>query len=213
MENVVKYLKAKWNKLTAFNKNEDLKDRLWSEITELHSRRNRHYHNLSHLGNMFHLLDQHLEHVENPALIGFAIFYHDIEYDTLRKDNEEQSVIKCREHLHELKVKSSLIEDVVSLILATKEHKADPYFSNQKDMALFLDLDLAVLAEEWNDYQLYRESIRKEFGQYAEATFRNGRKNALEQLLNKDVIFYSPDFHNSLEEKARQNLEREISLL
>jgi predicted metal-dependent HD superfamily phosphohydrolase len=179
----------------------------------LYNQRNRFYHNLGHLGNLFHLFDKHVAQAENPALLGFAIFYHDIVYDTLRNDNEEQSAAKAREHLSRLNFKTTLIEGVVALIMATKQHVADPAFSYQKDMALFLDLDLAVLAEDWNDYDLYRQSIRKEFNQYPEPIYKSGRRNALQQILHKEAIYYSPDFQETMEAKARQNLSRELSLL
>ena len=39
-------------------------------------------------------------------------------------------------------------------------------------MDLFLDLDLAVLAEDWKDYEVYRQNIRKEFKQYPDTIFK-----------------------------------------
>lgn len=179
----------------------------------MYSQRNRFYHNLSHLGNLFHLFDKHASQATNPALLGFAIFYHDVVYDTLRADNEEQSAAKAKDHLQQLKLKPSLIKNVVALITATKTHTVDPAFPHKKDMALFLDLDMAVLAEDWKDYEVYSQNIRREFLQYPDPIFKSGRRNALQKILNKETIYYSPDFNNLFEEKARQNLQREISLL
>ncbi len=213
MQDVIEYLEMKWKQLTAFNSKEELKNGLWSEIVEHYTRRNRHYHNLNHLGNLFHLFEEHTAAVESPAAFGFAIFYHAIVYDTLRRDNEEQSAAKSRDHLQQLRLKASIIQDVITLILATKKHIVDNSSPIQKDVALFLDLDLVVLADEWDDYALYSKNIREEFSQHNDATFRVGRKHALQQILSKGSIYYSPHFRSVMEDKARQNLTREISLL
>jgi len=213
MENVVEYLEAKWNKLTGFNKKEDVKDKCWTELVEHYSRRGRFYHNLKHVANLFHLFDEHISLAENPALIGFAIFYHDIVYDTLRNDNEEQSALKAQEHLLQLNFKQSFVDNVGALILATKDHTVDPAYPYQNDMALFLDLDLAVLGEEWQDYEYYSSNIRNEFNQYPDPVFNSGRKHALYQLLQKERLYYTSHFQQQFEAKARQNMQREISLL
>lgn len=213
MENVHEYLQTKWQQLTAFSKKEALKNECWSEIIKYYSRPHRFYHNLNHIGSLFQLLDENISLAENPALIGFAIIYHDVVYDNLRNDNEEQSAVKAREHLTRLNLKSSFIKNIEDLILATKLHKVDTSSPVQADMALFLDLDLAVLSSEWHDYEAYRQNIRKEFKQYPDSIFNSGRKNALQQILNKGAIYLTPQFQTSFEERARQNLTREIGLL
>jgi predicted metal-dependent HD superfamily phosphohydrolase len=213
MENVVSYLEAKWKKLTGFNKNEDVKAQCWGEIIEQYSRRGRFYHNLKHIANLFHLFDEQASLAQNPALVGFAIFYHDLVYDTLRNDNEERSALKAKEHLTLLNLKPSFIENVVALILATKAHSVDTSTPVQNDVAFFLDLDLAVLGEDWKDYEYYSNNIRNEFLQYPDPIFKSGRKNALYQLLQKETIYYTPYFQRKLESRARHNMQREISLL
>ena len=213
MENVLEYLQIKWKNLTAFSKKEDIKNECWEEVVEFYTRPNRFYHNLSHVGNLFHLLDENISLVENPALIGFAIIYHDVVYDNLRNDNEEQSAVKAREHLTRLKMKPAFIKNVEHLILATKFHRIDDTSEVKNDMALFLDLDLSVLSSEWDDYEVYRQNIRKEFKQYPDHVYKSGRKNALQQILSKGALFFTPQFQSSFEGKARQNLNKEISLL
>jgi predicted metal-dependent HD superfamily phosphohydrolase len=213
MENVLEYLEDKWKKLTGFNQKEDLKAKCWNEIIEQYSRRNRFYHNLTHIGNLFRLFDENVAAAENGAIIGFAIFYHDVIYDTLRNDNEEQSAAKAKEHMLLLKLKPALVNNVVALILASKTHVVDENAGCTKDMSLFLDLDLAVLGDDWKDYEYYSNSIRKEFQQYNDQVFKNGRQHALQQILQKESIYYTPKFYEELESKARQNLQREISLL
>jgi predicted metal-dependent HD superfamily phosphohydrolase len=213
MENVLEYLQIKWKNLTAFSKREGLKNECWDEIVDYYTRPNRYYHNLSHVGNLFHLLDEHSSLADNPALIGFAIIYHDMVYDNLRSDNKEQSAVKAREHLTKLKMKPAFIKNVEFLILATKLHRVDASCGVENDMALFLDIDMAVLSSEWDDYEVYRANIRKEFKQYADPIYKSGRKNALQQIVSKGSIYLTSQFQLLLEEKARQNLNREISLL
>jgi predicted metal-dependent HD superfamily phosphohydrolase len=99
------------------------------------------------------------------------------------------------------------------LILATKLHRIEALSDVQNDMALFLDLDMAVLSSPWEDYDIYRNNIRKEFKQYTDPVYKSGRKNALQQILSKGTIYLTSDFQSMMEDKARQNLNREISLL
>lgn len=207
------YLEGKWRMLTAFNKNETLKQSLYNELIASYSQPNRFYHNLSHIGNLFYLFEQHVAVARNPAVICFAIFYHDVVYDTLRNDNEEQSAGMARNHLAQLKLKSALIDRVVQFILCAKHQAVGSICSGDQDLDLFLDLDLAVLAEDWQDYEVYSSNIRKEFKQYTPHTFQAGRKHALQQILQKEAIYHLPQFREAFETKARQNLHREISLL
>ncbi len=213
MNNVIDYLEVRWKQLTAFSNKQDVKARLWNELVEHYSQPNRYYHNLVHIANLFYLLEKNIDHTQNPALLGFAIFYHDVVYDTLRKDNEEQSAAMARRRLQELRLKPSFIEDVVCLIMATKKHQVNQYVSFANDMALFLDLDLAVLADDWNDYDLYRQNIRKEFKQHPEHIFASGRKHALKQILDLNNIYLSSFSNGGMEERARENLTRELHLL
>jgi predicted metal-dependent HD superfamily phosphohydrolase len=213
MDNVLEYVKEKWKLLTAFSKKDELKEQLWEEIVYLYSAQHRHYHNLTHIAYLFDLCDQYLGQVKNPAVVGFAIMYHDVVYDTFRKDNVEQSALFAQNQLRQLNVNSSLLNNVKQFILASKKHQVPPNTFLKEDLELFLDFDMAILAAEPNLYQLYSHKIRQEYAKYTDDIYKQGRKLALESILSSPSIFASTNFKEEMEDKARKNIANEISML
>lgn len=213
MENILEYVKEKWKQLTAFSKKEEIKEQLWEEIVYRYSGHNRHYHNLNHIAHLFTWCDKFISKITNPAVVGFAILYHDVVYDTYSQDNEEQSAAFAENHLKQLNVNAALINNVKIFIKATKDHVAPEAFSLQNDLALFLDFDMAILGVDEEMYKLYSEKIRQEYSKYTDPVYKEGRKLALQKVLDSEKIFATNDFREVMEEKARENINREVSLL
>ena len=71
--------------------NDGATSKLWSEIEKQYSSTKRYYHNQTHLENLLKELLPLKELITNWDCIIFSIAYHDIVYNTLRKDNEEKS--------------------------------------------------------------------------------------------------------------------------
>ncbi len=213
MDNILDYVKEKWDQLTAFSKKEEIKEQLWNEIVYRYSERHRHYHNLSHIAYLFSLCDKYIADISNPAVTGYAILYHDIVYDTYRQDNEEQSAALAEAHLKQLSVNPSLIKNVQTFILATKGHILPEEYSLQNDLALFLDFDVAILAADTETYKTYSEKIRQEYSKYPDNIYKEGRKQALQKVLSSEKIFITNDFIKTMEETARQNISKEVGQL
>ncbi len=213
MDNILDYLKEKWNKLTAFSKKQEIKDQLWSDIVYRYAEQHRHYHNLSHIAFLFDLCDQHIDRISNPAVMGFAILYHDIVYDTYRPDNEEQSAQVAETHLKQLNLNTTLVENIKTFIIATKDHKLPQEYPLKSDLSLFLDFDIAILASPVETYRLYSEKIRQEYMKYPDDIYKEGRKLALKKVLESSNIFNTKDFIESMEESARQNINTEVGQL
>ncbi|MEJ7826622.1 MAG: hypothetical protein WKF91_00440 [Segetibacter sp.] len=213
MENITGYLEEKWKQLTAFSKKEEVKARLWNEIVESYTERYRFYHDLNHLADLFSSLERFMPRINQPAIVGFSIFYHDIVHDTFRQDNEEKSALKAREHLQQLNINRSLLHNIEEFILATKGHIIPKNYLLENDLSFFLDFNSSVLGVKWEDYFMYSYRIRKEYNQFPDDRFKDGRRHALEQIANKQVLFFTPELHQLFEETARQNINRELSLL
>ena len=213
MENILEYVEGKWKKLTAFSKKEETKQQLWQEIIYYYSGQHRHYHNINHIAHLFTWFDRFIDKVSNPAGMGFSILYHDIIYDTYRTDNEEQSAAFAESHLQQLNINSVLIDNVKTFIRATKNHMIPAGFSLHNDLALFLDFDMTILGDDEETYKRYSEKIRDEYSKYSDKIYKEGRKLALQKVLASENIFSTNDFKKTLEEKARQNISREVSLL
>jgi predicted metal-dependent HD superfamily phosphohydrolase len=60
---------------------------------------------------------------------------------------------------------------------------------------------------------MYFEQIRKEYRIYPDFLYKPGRAKALEHFLENKFIFQTEEFRKLYEEKARRNIEKEISLL
>src|SRR5688500_10382350 len=87
-----------------------LADNLWIEVERSYSSKKRHYHNLFHL---YHLLGQLLsvrEFITNWDAVLFALYYHDVVYDVLKKNNEEKSALLAEKRLTALQIPRGSIE-------------------------------------------------------------------------------------------------------
>lgn len=100
----------------------ELKERLWLEIEKKYTHKNRHYHTLQHLNNLINELETIKTEVIDWNTILFSVYYHDIIYNTLKKDNEEKSALLSEKRLIEINVDNSIITKVKNQILATKNH-------------------------------------------------------------------------------------------
>jgi len=76
-----------------------------------------------------------------------------------------------------------------------------------------LDADLAILGKDWKDYENYIHQIRKEYSIYPDFLYNPGRKKVLIHFLEFDEIFKTNHFKEKYENIARENIQREISML
>ena len=79
--------------LYTYNIPENLYMQYWAEIEKHYTAKKRHYHNLTHLENILQELQKCKSKIKDWDSILFAVYYHDIIYNTLKKDNEERSAL------------------------------------------------------------------------------------------------------------------------
>lgn len=168
----------------------------------------RHYHNLKHIGSLFQLIEnQNIDFESKKALYNVALF-HDIVYNPTRLDNELKSAQLAKKWLKKLGVEKNLIEQVFSIIIATKNHSSEDYMTQ-----LFLDMDLSILGADKKDYVIYTKQIRKEFLLIPTVIYRKGRINFLRNLLKSNSIFKTNKFIEQFEQQARVNIQNELAIL
>jgi len=187
-----------------FTINSKLIENLWKEIELSYSNKNRFYHTLLHLENIY----IELKPFALDSTIEFSIFYHDMVYDIQKGDNEEKSAVVALKHLTELGLTKRGIRQVYQLIIETKNHQA-----SSLENAFFLDADLSILGKKLEVYKKYSEDIRQEYSIYSDKAYKKGRKNVLKKFLTKDRIYISDYFYNLYEEKARKNILYELKYL
>lgn len=196
------------NLVQKFNQDISLEENLWIEIETYYSYKKRHYHNLSHLENLFEELLPIQEKLQDWDTIQFSIFYHDIIYKASRGDNEERSALLAIERLKEIGYPNDLILKCNHQIIATKSHE----FSDS-DTNYFTDADLSILGKSWETYSEYFQQIRKEYKIYPDFIYNPGRKKALHHFLKMDRIFKTEYFFEKYEIQARENLQKEVEFL
>lgn len=186
-------------------------EELWLQIEMAYTEAGRFYHDLSHLEQLFSEL-QPLQFDDWPTLL-FSVVYHDVVYDVeqhmVMNDNEERSADFAERHLASFQYVPKKIDKCRQQILATKKHS----LSEDHDTNLFIDADLSILGQDWEVYNSYRSKIRQEFGVYPDSIFNAGRRKVLLYFLQMEPLFKTPHFRQLYEEKAKENLRRELELL
>ncbi|MCL2717091.1 MAG: phosphohydrolase [Alphaproteobacteria bacterium] len=164
----------------------------------------RHYHGIDHIRDCLRQLEQidGLGDRERAAL-SQALLWHDAVYDPLATDNEERSAALAAAHCD-----SSLRDEVRRLVLLTRSHSVD---DTDRCGAIMVSIDLSILAADEAEYAAYCTAIQREYHQIPETAYRIGRSRILKQFLERPVIFPYPPYRQRLEQKARQNIAREIA--
>jgi len=192
-----------------FTKNGNLIENLWQEIETRYSAKDRYYHDLFHLENMFMELESVKSLIEDFYTVSFSVFYHDVIYDVSSKSNEEKSASYAAERLQKVGFPQALILKTENQILATKSHTK----SDDPDTNYLLDADLSVLGKDSAIYFDYTQKIRKEYALYPDFLYKPGRKKVLKHFLELKSIFKTEHFRDKYEQQARRNIAAEIQLL
>lgn len=184
-------------------------EQLWTDLEKHYTRRDRHYHNLSHLEYMYRQLEKVPDIINDWDTLLFSLFYHDIIYKATAKDNEEKSAKAAVKALKMLVYPEEKTAKCEAQILATKTHASSP----DNDTNLLTDADLSILGSTWESYQNYAKQVRKEYAIYPDFLYNPGRRKALQHFLDMDHIFKTSFFREWFEENARKNLMQELAQL
>jgi predicted metal-dependent HD superfamily phosphohydrolase len=99
---------------------------------------------------------------------------------------------------------------VARLVRLTATHRpADDDLAGQ----VLCDADLAILAAEPARYADYVAGVRREHAHLSDAGFAAGRASILRDLLAKPALFHTAVARRRWEERARANVEAELSSL
>ncbi|MGH1337678.1 MAG: HD domain-containing protein [Aureispira sp.] len=175
-----------------------------------HQEPQRYYHNLSHLYNLFLLVEEFHDFIQQRELLYLVIWYHDSIYDPARKDNEERSA-QLAKAVWEQHLPASPQKQLEAYILATAKHQPQ---INTQDERLFLDFDLSILAATPTIYKTYSQAIEQEYTTvYPLELYKKGRQQVLKSFLERPQIYYSKPFIEKYETTARANLTAELQTL
>ena len=164
---------------------------------------------MKHLHHLYDELLQVKQNIKDWDTITFSIFYHDIFYSPLRKDNELKSAELARTRLASIHLPAKQIEKCVKMILATKDHTA----SDDEDINYFTDADLSILGTNRPVYIEYFQGVKKEYAALPGIIYKAGRKSVLQQFLKMSPIFKTADFYHKYEKTARENINYELNTI
>lgn len=191
-----------------------LDDVLIEQIRDLHTGPDRGYHGWSHPLALLGLYETVKSSLNDPLAVYCAILLHDAIYEPRAKDNEARSAVLARELLAEV-IPADSLDRTVALIEATARHAIPEGLppKDAADMAMFLDMDLAILAASPEAFDAYEDGVRHEYREVPEELFRAGRATILEGFLARDALYMSPWGRETFEAGARENLRRSIGKL
>ncbi|KAK0732122.1 hypothetical protein B0H67DRAFT_606633 [Lasiosphaeris hirsuta] len=194
---------------------------LITELTTLYTSPTRVYHSLSHITALLTLLSTHQSAFTDPSAVEAAIWFHDAIYDTHAppRQNETASAALAVARLAPTGVAPDRLDRIRAMIVATATHvvpAAEALGGAEGavvDAALFLDMDLGVLAVDKAEFDVYEAGVREEYAWVGEEGWRRGRGEVLRGFLGRDWIFHSDLFRGLWEERARANLRRSLARL
>lgn len=193
------------------------KKNLVGEICKAYSEKFRKYHNLEHIIHSLTVLDKFLttntlEKFEKDLII-LAILFHDFIYKAKKEKSDETLSAEfayefCQNILNEeMNKRLHLLIECTNHMLSENKHDV---LKN-----LLLSIDLSILAEDKKIYQKYAKNIRKEYVEYDDKAYLEGRKLVLNKLIQKaqdETLFEHSKFKKS-NQKALKNMQKELSTL
>ena len=149
---------------------------------------------------------------ERPVEPYLAVLYHDAIYEAGRTDNEARSarlaVERIAQWLPGQDVDAARVAHLIDLTARHGQVRADLV---DRDAALFLDCDMAILGAEPAAFDAYDRGIAAEYRHVPGWLFKLNRRRFLKALLEKERIFLSDLFHARYDAQARANLRRAIN--
>ena len=183
--------------------------RLHDDVLGRYSEPHRHYHTYQHLAECFEKVQDIISLAEHPAEVNIALWFHDVIYDTQRRDNEERSADWARAEARESGASAETAQRIHDLIMFTR-HAAEPVGI---DAQILVDADLSILGAEPARFQEYETQVRREYAWVPDAIFRSNRAKILKALLDRPRLYCTAHFRERYEAQARRNLQHSLGFL
>ena len=204
MKNINKTLKNRWFKFFKRINGQGNSNKIFNEIIKRYSEPHRFYHTLNHINDCLKEFDKVKDLCKNPNEVEFAIWFHDIIYNSGEKNNEEKSADFAYKLAKNIKLLDKFAKDIKQLILATK-HNSTP---KKNDARFIVDIDLSSFAKPWKILKEDNKKIKKEYSFIKNKKFKIGRSVLLESFSIRSNIFLTDYFKEKYERKARENIKR-----
>jgi predicted metal-dependent HD superfamily phosphohydrolase len=187
----------------------------WRHLRALYAAPPRRYHTFEHVEEVLRWYDQVAASPgwQQPDEVLCALLFHDAIYAPGAADNEARSAAAARAALARW-LPAVDADRVAVLVELTARHGALVPGEVDRDAALFLDCDMAILGAAPEDYRRYAAQIGEEWAPaLPPAAYRAGRRAFLQRLLASPAIYLTDMFRGRLEEAARANIAAEVTAL
>ncbi|MEM7458974.1 MAG: hypothetical protein AAF331_05890 [Pseudomonadota bacterium] len=187
---------------------------LIDDLKTRYSEPQRHYHSWDHIEALLGHYHQIVDRLNDPVAVLWALYWHDAIYDPQASDNEDKSADLLNE-MAPAELAGTSKQRADAIIRATKQHVIPDTLATEDraDMALFLDIDLSILAAPERVFKAYEDQIRQEYAFVPEPIYVQARNAILKGFLNRDRLYFSDYFHEQWTLQARENLQQSIEIL
>lgn len=179
---------------------------MFERIIKAYEEPHRHYHTAAHIDACLGEFDSVRSLARSGPQVEAALWFHDVIYNTRASDNERQSAEMASRFLASSGVSSSTCDRVYSHIMVTA-HKGNPV---DDDARLVVDIDLSILGQDEQVYDVFERSVREEYKWVPWFLYRRKRIEILRTFLARESIYATERFRQRYELAARSNLERAI---
>lgn len=176
----------------------------WKRISEAYTERHRRYRTWDHILWCLSQFDLVKRDLDNPDLVEFAIYWHDVVGQPGEPDNVERSADVTLQYLYSAPME--LRYGVKMLILDTKR-KFEPVTVDGKYL---VDIDISSMGDAEQNVR-YVATVREEYLQFVTAEeYERWRRELIGNFLMKNRIYYTDFFFEKYETAARANLAKQL---
>jgi predicted metal-dependent HD superfamily phosphohydrolase len=187
-----------------------------AQVIAAYGEKHRAYHTLAHIESCLQHLYAFRESAKAPEEIALAIWFHDVVYKSPAwSSNEKASARLARTWCRTMGIAEETTERIASMILRTDTHAIDgDEAARDADLAVFLDIDLAILGADEITYATFERDIRAEFRWVPfESLYTAGRAKVLRRLLERKPLYATPKVRAQFEARAQENIRKTLPLL
>lgn len=207
--NLVLEMQQRWRQFLHRARLKDDQEQIFAHLVESYGSSVRQYHSFPHIEKCLIALESVRAVCPEVISVEAAVWFHDVVYVPPSSVNEDLSADEADRYLRQMGLDAAKVALVHELIMDTK-HQKPPRTEAGKFM---VDIDLSSMGQSAEGFDEDGRNVRAEYAHVDEASYNRGRVELFGRLLARKTIYYTQVFHDRLEERARENLQRTIQRL
>jgi predicted metal-dependent HD superfamily phosphohydrolase len=183
---------------------------IFTDLVKHYNQPGRYYHTLEHVEAILDTIGPLESEAQEYDTLQLAVWFHDVIFEPLGKDNEARSAEYAFIRLREMGLAEETASRVAELIMMTTDHQAP---EDDIDGQILIDADLAPFGLDKVQFDQQSVAIRKEFSQISDSAYRESRRKFLKVMMEREPLYYTEYFNATLESKARENIAEALEEL